>query len=129
MVLQTRCLDASNDLSGIARYGTWLLLAPYGGSRQGHTALRDDERASRVSHGSLAALKCVLLSGLRHRADSGVDGSGPQRQRRAGRFDIEHIGSRYPDTCGKSGTARSARPSIWSLPASHLLHFPDLVLS
>ena len=129
VALQTRCLDTSNDLAGNARYGTWLVPATYGGSRKGHTALRYDERASCGSHGSLRALQCVLLSGLRHQADSGSDASGSTRQWRAGRFDTQRIGARCPDNCDKGGTARSACPSAWSIPPSRLLHFPDLVLS
>ena len=129
MALQTRCLDASNDLDGNARRGTWFLLAPYGGSREGHLALRYDERASCVSHNSLRALQCVLLSGLRHQADAGGDLSGFKRQRRAGHFDTQHISTRCPDNCDTGGTTRSARPSVSSIPPSRLLHFPDLVPS
>ena len=129
MALQTRRLDTSSGFAGSARYGTRLVLATYGGSREGHLALRYDERASCVRHDSLRALQCVLLSGLRHQADSGSDASGSTRQWRAGRFDTQRIGARCPDNCDKGGTARSACPSAWSIPPSRLLHFPDLVLS
>ena len=129
MALQTRRLDTSSGFAGSARYGTRLVPASDGVCQEGHATLRHDERASRVRHGSVCALQCLLLSGFRHQADSGSDASGSTRQWRAGRFDTQRIGARCPDNCDKGGTARSACPSVWSLPPSRLLYFPDLVQS
>jgi len=66
-----------------------------------------------------------MLPSLSCETDSRFDSAGSKRQWLCS-SDIHRFGSGCPRGSDKSGTARSARPRVISLPSVRFLHFPDL---